>query len=109
MSQQDKREEFEDILSFLNAPEDEYVIAIDCSDCDSLAALAEQVAAGTPVDEVLPALSEHIQYWRDCREEFYALVAVLKAEDDGKIASALDQIEQALDQHRDDNPSDNSD
>lgn len=86
------QDDLKNILDFLQAPEDEYVIEMDCSSCDTLAALAEKVAAGTPIQEVLPALAEHVQYWRDCREEFEALVAILKAEGDGTLAAALDDI-----------------
>lgn len=86
------KDEIKNILDFLQAPEDDYMMEIDCSNCDTLAALAEKVASGTPLQQVLPALAEHIQYWRDCREEFEALVAVLKAEDDGTLADALNEI-----------------
>lgn len=96
----DKQEELKNILDFLQAPEDEYVMEIDCSSCDTLAALAEQVASGTPIQEVLPALAEHVQYWRDCREEFEALVAVLKAEDDGTLAAALNEITDVINKNQ---------
>lgn len=93
MGQEHNQNEVQQMLSFLaQPPSDEYVITIDCSDCDSLAALAEKVANGTPVERVLPALAEHIKFWKDCREEFEALVAVLKAESSGEVGAALDQI-----------------
>lgn len=96
MSQFDE-DDLKHMLEFLRAPEeDEQIIAMDCSDCDKLAALAEQVAAGAPVEQVLPELAEHIHYWRDCREEFEALVAVLKAESGGGVSDALDQIARAV-------------
>ena len=89
-------------LEFLRAPEeDERIINMDCSDCDRLAALAEQVAEGEPVENVLPELAEHLHYWRDCREEFEALVTVLKAESSGSISDALDEIARAV---QDDDP-----
>jgi hypothetical protein len=93
----DQDEQLKNMLDFLNAPEDEVVIGMDCSDCDQLAAIAERVAAGTPVAAVLPALNEHLVYWKDCREEFEALVAVLKAENDASVSDALDQISAVLD------------
>jgi hypothetical protein len=107
MAQQttDDEKRINNLLDFLVAPEDEYVIEIDCSDCDTLAALAEKVATGTPVADVLPALSEHIAYWKDCREEFNALVTVLRAEDDGTLTDALDQISAEVDQQSDSDPS----
>jgi hypothetical protein len=83
-------------LDFLNAPEDENIIYMDCSDCDKLAGLAERVAAGVPVAQVLPALNEHLKYWKDCREEFEALVAVLKAESNGNLNDALDELAEAF-------------
>ncbi len=96
MSQFDE-DDLKHMLEFLRAPEeDERIIAMDCSDCDRLAALAEQVAGGEPVENVLPELAEHLHYWRDCREEFEALVAVLKAESSGDVSQALDQIAHAV-------------
>lgn len=80
------------MLNFLTAPESEYVERIDCSNCDTLASLAERVAQGIPVAEVLPELEKHLHYWRDCREEFEALVMLLKAEDDGRLHQAIDKL-----------------
>ncbi len=70
------------IIDFLaNAPENPEIIAMDCNDhCENMACLAERVAQGAPLEEVLPALQNYHRYWRDCREEFLALVSVLKAE-----------------------------
>jgi hypothetical protein len=98
MSDDNSKDHIQNMLDFLNAPEDEYVISLDCSDCDKLAGLAERVANGQPVEAVLPALSEHLHYWRDCREEFEALVAILKAESNQQIRSALDEISRALEE-----------
>ena len=71
-----------ELLNFIeNAPANDEIIAMDCNDhCEELASLAEQVANGADLDEVLPELKEHMKYWGDCREEFIALVSVLKAE-----------------------------
>jgi len=70
------------LIDFIeSAPENEEIIAMDCNDhCEQLAALAERVAQGEDLESVLPELQEHMKYWGDCREEFYALVRVLKAE-----------------------------
>jgi hypothetical protein len=70
------------ILAFLsNAPCDEEIVAMDCNDyCEQLAQLAEDVAAGADLKELLPALEEHMRHYTDCREEFEALVAVLQAQ-----------------------------
>ena len=71
-----------DLLNFIeNAPDNQDIIDMDCNDhCEQLASLAEQVANGADLNEILPDLQRHMQYWGDCREEFIALVAVLKAE-----------------------------
>ena len=64
-----------------NAPENEDIVAMDCNDqCQQMSRLAEQVAEGAELDDVLPELKEYMKYWGDCREEFIALVNVLKAE-----------------------------
>ncbi|MDQ7025040.1 MAG: hypothetical protein Q9P01_18615 [Anaerolineae bacterium] len=70
------------LLDFVeNAPTNEEIIAMDCNDhCENMAKLAEQVANGARLEDVLPELQEHMKYWGDCREEFIALVSVLKAE-----------------------------
>lgn len=111
MSGDNPKDHIQNMLDFLNAPEDEYMISIDCSDCDKLAGLAERVAKGQPVEDVLPALSEHLHYWRDCREEFEALVTILKAESSSETRRALDEITRALDEKKQTlaNPSDEAD
>lgn len=70
------------MLDFIaNAPADEEIIAMDCNDnCEQIAQLAEQVANGAELSEILPELQKFMNYWGDCREEFEALVAVIKAE-----------------------------
>ena len=70
------------ILDFVaNAPENHQIMAMDCNDhCENMACLAERAAAGAPLEEILPELRHYLGYWRDCREEFMALVSVLKAE-----------------------------
>lgn len=70
------------LLDFVShAPEHEAIMAMDCNDhCEQMSALAEKVADGASLDDVLPELKEHMRYWNDCREEFIALVNVLKAE-----------------------------
>lgn len=70
------------LLDFIeNAPANQEIIDMDCNDhCEHLAALAEQVAQGADLNSIMPELQHHMQYWGDCREEFIALVNVLKAE-----------------------------
>ena len=64
-----------------NAPIDEELIKMDCNDCcEKLARLAEQVAHGAELNDILPELQKFMVYWDDCREEFEALVTVLRTE-----------------------------
>lgn len=76
------------LLDFVeNAPANQEIINMDCNDhCEQLATLAERVANGEDLNVVLPELQEHMRYWGDCREEFLALVAVLKAELEGDLS-----------------------
>lgn len=65
----------------VNAPEDDDLTKMDCNDCcERLAKLAEQVANGAELDDILPEMQKFMRYWGDCREEFEALVAVLRQE-----------------------------
>ena len=56
------------------------------SGCDCEAAyiefecLAEQVVQGVDMDVVLPQVALHLNRCQDCREEFEALVAIIRAE-----------------------------
>lgn len=70
------------LLNFVeNAPDNQEIIAMDCNDhCEQMSSLAEKVADGANLEDILPELKEHMKYWGDCREEFIALVNVLKAE-----------------------------
>lgn len=83
-----------DMLSFMfDAPCDEEIIKLDCNDyCEQIADFAERVAHGENLEAMLPSLHEHLVHWKDCREEFEALVAVLKAEKDGKFAGVIDDM-----------------
>ena len=65
----------------INAPEDETLTDMDCNDCcEKIAGLAEQVANGAELSDILPEMQKFMRYWGDCREEFEALVAVLQRE-----------------------------
>lgn len=79
---QERAKNLSKLLKFIeNAPANEEIIAMDCNDhCEQIACFAEQVADGADLNEILPELQEHMKYWGDCREEFIALVNVLKAE-----------------------------
>jgi hypothetical protein len=70
----------------LKAPFDESVIDMDCKDgCEQISHLADRVARGEKLEDLLPEYEEHIQYWHDCREEFDALVAIIRAEQAGQL------------------------
>lgn len=75
-------DQLQGLLDFvMNCPENARIEAMDCNDhCESMASLAERVAAGATLEEILPELQHHMAYWQDCREEFMALVNVLKME-----------------------------
>lgn len=89
--QNPKNNEAKRALTFImDAPYDEEIVAMDCNDyCEQLAELAEKVANGQKLDDLLPEWQEHMQYWTDCREEFEALVAVLKAEKAAELEDAM--------------------
>lgn len=70
---------------------DEKIAEMDCNEyCEQIACLAERVAAGENIDQILPQFGHHLKYWRDCREEFEALVAVIKAERSGSTQDTQD-------------------
>lgn len=81
-------------VSFIfDAPCKEEIVAMDCNDyCEQLAELAEQVAKGGNLEELLPDWERHMAYWSDCREEFEALVAVLKAEYADELSDEIESI-----------------
>ncbi len=82
MSQPHNGDQLGRLFDFIaNAPTDEELIKMDCNDCcEKIARLAEQVAHGAELSDVLPELQKFMVYWDDCREEFEALVAVLRTE-----------------------------
>ena len=87
---QNKDEAKRALTFIMDAPYDEEIVAMDCNDyCEQLAELAERVASGEKLEELLPKWQEHMQYWSDCREEFEALVAVLKAEKAAELEEAM--------------------
>jgi hypothetical protein len=80
-------ENVDELMKFvLDAPFDEEIVDMDCTDgCEQLARLAELAAQGHDIGALLPALEEHMAFWKDCREEFQALVAILRAEQAGAL------------------------
>jgi hypothetical protein len=74
------------MLKFFAAPCDEEIVSLDCNDfCEQIPTLAERVANGENLADILPELENHIQYYKDCREEFEALVELIKAEKSGAL------------------------
>jgi hypothetical protein len=62
--------------------------AMDCEGCGcQLDHLAELVAGGADLRELLPAVEAHLHCCRDCREEFEALVCIIRASNKGALAA----------------------
>ncbi len=82
MPQETNGDQLGKLIDFIvNAPADETLIKMDCNDCcEKITQLAEQVANGAELREILPEMKKFMRYWGDCREEFEALVAVIKQE-----------------------------
>ncbi len=60
---------------------------MDCETCAAqLDCLVEQVAAGASVHDLWPAVEAHLACCPDCREEYEALLAVIRAEQDGELS-----------------------
>lgn len=54
---------------------------VDCEGCDThLARLTELVVEGHDPCKVLPAVQAHLDHCEECREEFEALLAVVRAQ-----------------------------
>lgn len=63
-----------------------HVDDVDCATCeDKLDCLAELVAAGRNPKQALPAIYNHLKCCGSCYEEYEALVAVILAEQAGKL------------------------
>jgi hypothetical protein len=53
---------------------------LDCGECfEQVDRFAEMVLEGRDVNEALPLVQDHLEHCRDCREEFEALMAALRA------------------------------
>lgn len=61
---------------------------IDCETCSiHFHRLAELVAAGASVTELLPEVQQHLDCCLECNEEFQALLSIIVAENSGLVAS----------------------
>lgn len=55
---------------------------IGCEDCfEQLDQFAEIMLSGKPVKDAMPLVQDHLNRCKDCREEFEALLDVLKSMD----------------------------
>lgn len=62
---------------------------LDCETCSrELDCLAERVAMGAKLSDLLPEVEYHLSCCKDCFEEFQALVAILRAENSGEIVES---------------------
>ena len=52
-----------------------------------LECLAEKVAAGASLRDLLPEVEAHLRCCSDCREEWQALLCILRAERDGSLST----------------------
>lgn len=61
---------------------------IDCETCSlQFNCLADLVAEGADPRELLPAVEEHLMCCPDCREEYNALLTIIRAENQGLTTS----------------------
>lgn len=59
---------------------------MDCTECEhQLVLLAEEVAAGAELAEISPAVDANLLFSPTCRKEFEALVAIIRAEQEGEL------------------------
>lgn len=75
----DRKERLLDFI--MNQPLHDDCVSMDCTDdCEQISRLAERVAAGERLEDIAPDFEQFVGHWSDCREEFQALVAILRAE-----------------------------
>ncbi|MFN8531416.1 MAG: hypothetical protein U0670_22660 [Anaerolineae bacterium] len=59
---------------------------IDCESCEGhLCHLADLVASGAELCELIPAVEAHLKCCPDCKEEWDALLAIVRAEKSGSL------------------------
>jgi len=64
--------------------------SIDCETCsEQFDCLVEKVAAGANLCDLLPQVEAHLQCCSDCREEYNALLAIIRAENDGELPAIM--------------------
>ena len=77
-----KKDHKTQLLDFImTQPLDDDCVSMACTDdCEQISRLAERVASGERLEDIAPDFQQFVGHWSDCREEFEALVAILKAE-----------------------------
>jgi len=76
----------DNLLRFILNTHEEQHDCMDCETCNQqFDCLAEQVAQGADLHTLLPAVEAHLACCADCREEFEALVAIIRAENGGQL------------------------
>ena len=82
---------FNQLLAMVEAIFAAHERELDCDGCDAeLPHLVELIAAGEDPSLLLPAVQDHLNMCRDCREEFDALLAIVLAEHAGIIGDQGD-------------------
>jgi hypothetical protein len=67
------------LLENADQPFDEDCVHMDCTaDCEDFSDLAQQVAQGAKLEDLMPMFATHLDQIGCCRQEFEALVAVLR-------------------------------
>ncbi len=67
------------LKQMVRAVMDTHLDEINCGECfDQLDRFVEITLAGKNAAEAMPLVQDHLQRCRDCREEFEALLAVLR-------------------------------
>jgi hypothetical protein len=82
---------FTQLLAIVEAIFAVHVDEIDCDDCDAeMPHLVELIDAGEDPTLLLPAVQDHLDKCKDCREEFEALLTIVRAENTGLLADTSD-------------------
>ena len=73
------------MLDCENLPLDDDAVKMDCNDCcEDIADLAERVANGEKLEDIHPKFAAHLELIQCSKEEFYALVSVIRADRDAE-------------------------
>ncbi len=68
---------------------DEEGAQMGCEDCGcQLDYIAELVASGADLHTLLPHVEAHLRCCKDCREEFEALICMIRAQNGGALTNA---------------------